>query len=789
VVVHVVWNNPAENIADQDIFDMIDQLNADFSATNTDITQVRPTFQSAIGNSGIQFCLADTDPSGNPTTGITRTFTSDTWFDPDTETNDMKSAPDGISPWNPNNYLNIWVCDITSGAPGGLVTVGYAYLPTAGIPGSNIDGFVIDYDYGFQPGARTATHEIGHYLGLLHTWGNNNSCASDDGFSDTPSTDGPTYSCADPNLITCTSLVQYENFMDYASCDVMFTNQQGASMVGVLTGVRASLLSSAGCSATGSGYCIPTSLQGPSDGDFIDGVVLGSINNTGTGGTTGNTYNNYTGQSTTLMGGMNYSVSITSGSFQPDNYAAWIDYDQSGTFDASEKLGEFATTSTFQTQAISFTVPVSALAGTTVMRVRGVYHNTGEPSPTDPCFSYEFGETEDYGINIGGGSGGYCIPSSAQGTIDGDFIDGVILGTITNTGSGSVGGASYNDYTAQSTTVVTGATYFMAVTSGDYQPDNYAAWIDFDQNGTFDANEKLGEFVTSTASETQIIQFPVPVSALTGTTVMRVRGVYHDAGEPTPTDPCFNYAYGETEDYSIEVINGPAGYCIPTSLLGTSEGDFIDDVVLASLANLNSGGTGDPAYHDYTAISTTIVQNQQYDLTITSGSYFPDNYAAWIDYDMDGVFDPSEKLGEFPTTSASETQDITFTVPGSATIGSTIMRVRGVFHDTGEPSPTDPCYSYTWGETEDYTVNIDASTGISEDPTTSIVWYQVDNTLFVMGLPLNTDFSLIDVTGREIVREVGQSGTTELEVGNLPSGMYMLDIAGNSEKVTRVFLH
>lgn len=145
--------------------------------------------------------------------------------------------------------------------------------------------------------------------------------------------------------------------------------------------------------------CVPTSSNGTSDGDFIDGVVLGDINNTGTGSTTGPSYTDYTGLTTVLEPETAYDIAITGGTYAPDHYAAWIDYDQSGTFGAAEKLGEFTTSSPGETQQFNFTVPAGAGLGTTVMRVRGVY---GNPSPIDPCFAYAFGETEDYGIVIGG---------------------------------------------------------------------------------------------------------------------------------------------------------------------------------------------------------------------------------------------------------------------------------------------------------------------------------------------------------------------------------------------------
>ncbi|MBK9275980.1 MAG: hypothetical protein IPM49_15770 [Flavobacteriales bacterium] len=551
VVVHVVWNTPAENVPDASITQMIDQMNQDYQQVNADLNTVRPAFTGVIGNGGMEFCLATVDPNGNPTTGITRTQTSETWFDPDTETDDMKSPPKGISPWDPDHYLNIWVCDITSGATGGTVTVGYAYLPVGGVVGSGIDGLVIDHDYGLGAGERTATHEIGHYFGLLHPFDNGN-CTDSDGFSDTPTTNSPTFSCSNTNLMKCGVLTQYENFMDYASCSVMFTDQQAASMQGVLNGVRASLLNSPACGTVPSGPCIPTSAQGTADGDYIDGVQLGSINNTGTGGVGGAAYVDHTGLSTTLQRGTGQVVQVTAGSYVGDAFAVWIDYDQDEVFETGEKLGEVTNTSAGQVMSIPFIVPVSAALGQTRMRVRGVYLNTGEPDPTDPCFDYTWGQTEDYTVVITT-PGGSCIPTSVNGTSDGDFIESVQLGSIQNIGTGGTSMPTYTDYTALSTDLVRGDTYTLQVTGGTYVPDRIAAWIDMDQDGQFEVAEKLGEETNSAPLQNLSIPFMVPMSATLGGTMMRVRCVYVNTGEPDPVDPCFDYSWGETEDYTVDI--------------------------------------------------------------------------------------------------------------------------------------------------------------------------------------------------------------------------------------------
>jgi len=249
VVVHVVYNIPAENVPSGTITTIIDQLNADYQAQNSDYGNARAPFLDVRGDAEIEFCLADVDPDGNATTGITRTSTTQTWFDPDTQTDDMKSAPDGIAPWDTFHYLNIWICDISSGATGGTITAGYAYLPYGDMVGSPVDGVVLDYSYGTGATNRRATHEVGHYLGLLHPWGDGG-CGSTDGVDDTPVTDSPTYSCSNTALMKCSVLTQYENFMDYSNCTMMFTTDQAAVMSGILNGSRSELLNGTGCSGT-----------------------------------------------------------------------------------------------------------------------------------------------------------------------------------------------------------------------------------------------------------------------------------------------------------------------------------------------------------------------------------------------------------------------------------------------------------------------------------------------------------------------------------------------------------
>lgn len=249
IVFHVVYNTPVENVPDSYIYAQLETLNNDFRRRNADTTFPRSLFAYLGADVEIEFCLAKRDPDNNSVIGITRTATSKADWNSDTETNRMKQTQfGGKDPWDPSSYLNVWIVDLAVNQSSGGTTAGYAYLGNSGVHGSGIDGIVLDYSIGFGPQDRSLTHEVGHYLGLRHTWGNSRSCGSDDGFSDTPDTDGPKFGCS-LGSASCGSTDMIENYMDYADCSNMFTTQQVQYMKYVLQNFRSSLLSSDGCNA------------------------------------------------------------------------------------------------------------------------------------------------------------------------------------------------------------------------------------------------------------------------------------------------------------------------------------------------------------------------------------------------------------------------------------------------------------------------------------------------------------------------------------------------------------
>ncbi|MBK8487955.1 MAG: hypothetical protein IPL48_09225 [Bacteroidetes bacterium] len=144
----------------------------------------------------------------------------------------------------------------------------------------------------------------------------------------------------------------------------------------------------------------------------------------------------------------------------------------------------------------------------------------------------------------------YCDPIYSTGTSDNDYIDGVILEDIENTSSGgsTSGITGYSDFTDLSTILNAGLEYTLELYNTPSWGETYTAWIDYNQDEVFDADEVLGTIGLS-AGSSGTITFTVPVTALPGETRMRVRCVYPSG--LTTLDPCNSQSFGEVEDYTI----------------------------------------------------------------------------------------------------------------------------------------------------------------------------------------------------------------------------------------------
>ena len=406
VVVHVVYNTTAQNVSDAQIQSQLNVLNQDFRKLNSDVNLVPSTFSSLVADAEINFCLANRDPNGNATTGIVRVQTSQTSF----STNDgVKYASSGGSnAWPSNQYLNLWVCNMSGGI------LGYAQFPGGA---AATDGVVIGYTcFGttgtaqapFNKG-RTATHEVGHWLNLRHIWGD--ATCGNDLVSDTPVHNTSNYGCpSHPRSNSCgTSAEMFMNYMDYVddACMQMFSNGQKSRMQALFVsgGARASLASSPGCSgSTGGGgtstpsYCAATGSN--TQYEWISNVKFNTINNTTTGS---GGYANYTSISTTVNKGSAYTVTLTptfASTAYTEYFNVYIDYNGDLDFaDAGELV--YSSPGTTATVSASITIPTTAITGNVRMRVM-----MKDGAITSPCESFTYGEVEDYTLSIQAGTTG-----------------------------------------------------------------------------------------------------------------------------------------------------------------------------------------------------------------------------------------------------------------------------------------------------------------------------------------------------------------------------------------------
>jgi hypothetical protein len=269
IVFHVVLSDQSL-VPDAMIMAQLDRINLDYSGLNADSANGSP-FYSVRGHSPIQFCLAKRTPTNLPSTGIIR-ITSATVSNNGANDPIKSTAFGGDDAWDPNKYVNIWVGDFDD--PNVL---GYGTFPV-GTPENSFplsqQGVVVHY--GTLPGGtltpynrgRTLTHELGHFLWLKHTWGDDTGdpftcppsggCTGTD-FTGTPALDDTPNQCAGTagcpsgtRFDVCTpggNGYMYQNYLDYTddACMTMLTIGQDLRAQTALTTYRPQLLTSNGC--------------------------------------------------------------------------------------------------------------------------------------------------------------------------------------------------------------------------------------------------------------------------------------------------------------------------------------------------------------------------------------------------------------------------------------------------------------------------------------------------------------------------------------------------------------
>lgn len=248
VVIHVIHNGEAVgtgiNISDVQIASQIKVLNNDFNRLNADQSNTPTLFQSVASSFDVQFVLAKQDPNGLATNGIVRVKGSKSTWSAINDNYALKSQ----SYWPAEQYLNIWVTSLSD-------YLGYTQFPVSSLAGlensSNdrlTDGIAINYrefgssaDGSFNLASRydkgrTLTHEMGHFFGLRHIWGDLSACSGTDYVTDTPTQSTSTSGCPTHPQADCSAVKMFQNYLDYTDdqCMNLFTQGQVARMTTVI---------------------------------------------------------------------------------------------------------------------------------------------------------------------------------------------------------------------------------------------------------------------------------------------------------------------------------------------------------------------------------------------------------------------------------------------------------------------------------------------------------------------------------------------------------------------------
>lgn len=176
VVVHVIHDFGSENVTDAQVNDAIRVLNENINGQDPQFVSRTPdVFAAVVGKPNLEFRLATKDPNGNPTSGINRVQSEMT------QVPNPRDQVKALSYWNSYQYLNIWVVKSLPTENGGVL-LGYAQFPFGG--SMSTDGVAIIANQFASTSSSTLTHEVGHWLGLRHVWGD--AVCGDDQVADTP---------------------------------------------------------------------------------------------------------------------------------------------------------------------------------------------------------------------------------------------------------------------------------------------------------------------------------------------------------------------------------------------------------------------------------------------------------------------------------------------------------------------------------------------------------------------------------------------------------------------------
>jgi len=387
----------------------------------------------------------------------------------------------------------------------------------------------------------------------------------------------------------------------------------------------------------------------------ITRVVLSDIDNTSSAVVNGSpALEDFTSIVGHLAPGTTYEVALegnTDGAYT-NYFTLWIDFDQSGTYDSNEmfEIGSiYNSTGQDGQQAVNtIQIPSDAPLGTTTMRVIKNFST----SPTNPCGQYSFGQGEDYTIEI-------VELEDCSGTPEG--------GTVTVNPETGNPGSTYT-VSASGYSIGNGLSYqWQSNTNGE-------GWV----NEGAASSEYASYIATAPEEVGDEVEWRLEVTCTLS---------------------------GETALSTIAIFTVEKVYCHPDIV-------FVEPITRVLLANIDNYSAADSTepYEDFTSIVGNLTRTLDYEIALegnTAGPY-TNYFTVWIDWNQNGSFESTEmyEIGSIYNSTGEDGQQAvnTIDVPEDALLGITRMRVIKNY----SVSPTDPCGNYTFGQVEDYSINVES---------------------------------------------------------------------------------
>lgn len=234
---------------------------------------------------------------------------------------------------------------------------------------------------------------------------------------------------------------------------------------------------------------------------------------------------------------------------------------------------------------------------------------------------------------------------------------------------------------------------------------------------------------------------------------------------------------------SVTTLANTVTYC--TSIGSSTADEKIGKVVFGTISNTSTGTAG---YENFTALSTNAVRGTAYTITITpswTATKYKEGYAVWIDYNANGTFETTELVF---SKAASTTTPITgtFTIPATATLGATRMRVSMKYNAI----PT-ACETFSFGQVEDYTVNISLTARMNEASNNAIAFNLYPNpvngdVLNISNLDKASEYTIFNMMGQQVGK--GKIENDSVNVSALTSGTYLIQVSNENGATSKRFI-